>query len=502
MVKDISEYSELTTEHELFSFLYDRIITREINTFSQLIAFAAPIIREKRVTPVIMRSFELIKQLNWGFFSGMTIATHRKLWRELVIPDQDFPEAGDLKRNLSISNLYISMLDIHGYTKFCQESRKNLSMMHTLDRVINTEIRNISTICGSVSQRERGDEIVVVSASATDALTVTLSILDYFGKTSVVNDPKISTKRIGDAAILPSFKLSAGITGGNISVPLIITVQGNLAGFLLNTGARLQTRANELSSKDSRLMITKQVYMSFQKENSVEKCSLLRANAVSFLDTGFIEFKGVQLPTCEVIFRDEEKYKVKFSEEMIRLFDSTRENLWELRIFQDLMILIQKVMQSMPKFTVTPAEPIYSIQTITNESMIHLCQVALKAYMKDEDYAAAVGILRDMIAVLEIIPGFDRLILDYHKGIAEKYTFLLDSYQDYINTEIDEKAPQIFLGNNYKTWLAAKNGAAIFEKLRSIGRRSNDIAKKKSLWFTLIKQHQEKMEFTLYSGKK
>jgi len=500
-MKDLNDYNEGTSEYELFSFLSDRIISREITTFSQLVAFAEPIIRDKRIAPVIMRSFEIIKQLNWGFFSRMSLATHKKLWRELVIPDKNFPEAGDLKRTISISNLYICMLDIHGYTKFCQDSRKNLSMLHTLDKAINNEVRQISTICGAVSQRERGDEIVVVAASATDALTVTLCIMDYFGKSNSVNDPSIPTKRVGDAAILPVFKLSAGITGGNTSVPLIITEQGNLSGFLLNTGARLQMRANELSSKESRIMITKQVYMSFQKENMSDKCTIARRNAVYFLDTGSIEFKGVQLPTCEVVFKNEEKYKEKFSEELNRLFTSIRENMWEQRVFADLLDLHVSVMYAMPKFSVSLLEPVYDLSSITNESFILLCNKAIQAYMK-EDYSEAVGMLNEMSAILKIIPGFDRLIMDYHNGVVEKYLFLLNSFTRCIDIEVDDKAAQIFPANHYKTWLVAKNGAAIYEKMRTLGRKSNNLTKKKTLWFNLVKQHQIELEFTLYSGKK
>lgn len=157
------------------------------------------------------------------------------------------------------------MCDIHGYTKFCMESRKNLSMMHTLDWAIENEIKRISTACGAISQRERGDEMVIVAASATDALMCTLCIIDYFGKTDVVGDPNIPTKRSGNAEALPVFKITAGITGGNTQSPLIITERGNLAGFLLNSGARLQTRANELSPKESRVMIAKQVMMNYEK---------------------------------------------------------------------------------------------------------------------------------------------------------------------------------------------------------------------------------------------
>jgi hypothetical protein len=501
-VKELADYNDVTSEYELHSFLYDKVMNREVTTFSALKAFAAPILKDKRTHPVIMRIFELIKRLNWGFFSGMSLATHKKLWRELVIPDQLFSEAGDLKRTISISNLYISMLDIHGYTKFCQDSRKNLSMLHTLDRTINNEIRNISTKCQTVSQRERGDEIILVSASATDALTSALCIIDYFAGTNVVDDPAIPTQRTGDASILPILKISAGITGGNTSIPLIITENGNLSGFLLNTAARLQTRANELSPKESKVMVTKQVYLNYIKENANVKCALFRHNAVYFFDTGIIEFKGVQLPTCEAVFKEDERYKEQFSEEMGRLYTSIRESLWEQRIYLDIMEVLSKSASVMPRFSVTPKRPINSIQVINNDSFMQLCRIGVKAYVHDEDYAYAVHLLKEFIALIEMIPNYDRLILDYLRGITEKYEMLLKSYEASIDKEIDEKASVIFSTNHLKTYHAAKNGAAIFEKLCLIGRKSPVLTKKKTLWYNLIKNNKEDMVLTIYSGKK
>ena len=499
-MKDIAEYNSSVPENELFSFLHDRIMAREIKSFSKLREYAEPVFAERQNQAVIMRAFELIKRLYWGFFNTISPATHHRLWGELVIQDKDFPEAGDLKETLQISNLYIAMLDIHGYTKFCMESRKNLSMMHTLDWAIENEIRRISTACGAISQRERGDEMVVVAASATDALTVTLSIIDYFGKTNVVGDPNIHTKRSGDATALPVFKLSAGITGGNTTSPLIITEKGNLAGFLLNSGARLQMRANELSPSESRVMIAKQVEMNFQKENSQTKCALIKNRAVYFFDTGHIEFKGVMIPTCEAVFNSEERYKEEFSEEMARLFGSIRENLWEQRIFLDLMELLSKAAAAMPWFSVSLAVPVNGIQTVTNESFAHLSKAGTKAYLTDEDYGAAIAILHNFITIIEAIPAFDRLILDYLKGVADKYTQLLASYNESLDRQIEENATAIFHGNYYQAWIAAKKGASIYEKLRDIGRKSDSISKKKQLWYSLIKQNE--MTFTLYSGKK
>jgi hypothetical protein len=501
-VKEIAEYTESISDHELFSFFYDRVIGYEITTFSELVEFAQPILRDPRTHPVILKVFELIKRLHWGFFAGISLATHRRLWRELVIPNKLFRSAGDLKRTLSISNLYVAMLDIHGYTKFCQDSRKNLSMLHTLDRTINNEINRITLQCQAVSQRERGDEIVVVAASATDALTAALSIIDYFGKTKTVNDPRINTRRSGDAVILPVFKLSAGISGGNTSIPLVITEQGNLSGFLLNTGARLQNRANELSPKESRVMITKQVQMNYLKENAVIPCWLFEKGTIYFLDTGHIEFKGVLLPTCEVVFKTEERYKEHFSEALTRLLTSIKENLWEQKIYLDLLELLIKASQVMPAFQVTPPEPINGMQTITNASFQQLCKIGRRAYVQDEDYACAVSLLHRFVEILEMIPQFDRIILDYTRGVAEKYDLLLKSFEAAIYKEIDEKANLIFSGDRFKTYMAAKNGTLIYEKLKLLGRKSPELTKKKALWYSLIKTNHDKMAMTLYSGKK
>ena len=501
-MRDLFEYSDSTPDYELFGFFYERIISGEIRTFSALRKFAGTLIGNQRCRPVILQAFELIKRLNWGFFSSLSPYRHQKLWKELVIPDKNFAEAGDMKHTLQISNLYIAMLDIHGYTKFCMDSRKNLSMMHVLDRVIEYEIGRICTACGAVSRRERGDEMVVIAASATDAMTATLSIIDYFNKTNVVSDPNIFTGRTGEAANLPNFKISAGITGGNTTSPLIMTERGYLSGFLLNSGARLQVRANELSPMESRVMIAKQVQMNFLKENTQTKCALVRNNAVSFFDTGHIEFKGVIIPTFEVIFDENDRYKESLNTEIIRLFEAIRDNLWEQRVFTDLVDLIAKTVAVMPKFSVQPPVPIEGIQLVTNDSLLNLCKKAKFAYLDHEDYGFAIMLLQKFIEIIEMVPFFDRLIMEYLQGISEKYVMLLDLYNQSIDQQVDANSSVIYQGKYFHAWEAAKKGVSMYEKFREMGRTSSLIAKKKSLWYGLIQQKKSEMVFTLYSGKK
>jgi hypothetical protein len=334
----------------------------------------------------------------------------------------------------------------------------------------------------------------------------------------VVNDPNINTRRSGDASFLPDFKLSAGITGGNTSSPLIITEQGALAGFLLNSGARLQVRANELSSKDNRIMVTKQVQMSFVKENGgAEKCAIFRNNAVYFLDTGLIEFKGVLLPSCEVVFRPEERYKEEFSGALETLFSTIRENNWEQKTFVDLLNLLRVVGLVMPPFLVENRGPIdgsqeYSYEyvrtsnpanrAVDNKTFGELCVMTQKAYVVSEDYVWAINQLHNIINIIKAIPFFDRLVLDYARAIAEKYDLLLHDYLAAIEKEIDEKANSVFTGDHLKAYRAAKNAVQIYEKLKALGRKSPALTKKKALWYNLIKANADRMTLTLYSGKK
>jgi hypothetical protein len=195
-------------------------------------------------------------------------------------------------------------------------------------------------------------------------------------------------------------------------------------------------------------------------------------------------------------------YKEKVSAEMVQLFNAIKENLWEQRIFQDLMTLVSKAAHVMPKFSYVPPTPINGMQTIANESVEQLCRLALKAYNHDEDYNAAVNMLKTLISILEAVPKFERLILDYLRGITDKYEMLLKSYLETIEKEIDSRAQAIFQGNYFKAWLAAKNAVGVYEKLKAMGRQSKEIPKKKALWYNLIKQKSEQMEFVLHSGKK
>ena len=165
---------------KLFYHLYDKISRREIRTFSALVDYAGTLKLPAKPDAVIERCFQLIKDLNWGFFRELDRSELTRLWKELVIPHSRYPAAGDLKRSMSISNIYVAMLDIHGYTRFCQESKGNLSRLRKLDEFLHEGIRGIARSHRALANRERGDEIVVIASSATDCIETALAIINAF----------------------------------------------------------------------------------------------------------------------------------------------------------------------------------------------------------------------------------------------------------------------------------------------------------------------------------
>ncbi|MHB9294590.1 hypothetical protein PilKf_00314 [Pillotina sp. SPG140] len=495
-MKNLSECNE----YEVFFLLADKIVNREITTFSALLNAAQSIITNQKIHPIILKLFQLIKQLNWGFCSEISLSGHTRLWRELVVPDKIFPDAGDLKKTISISNLYIVMLDIHGYTKFCQESRNNLSKLHTLDRIITNDARSIANQCRSICRRERGDEIIILSPSATDAITAGLCIIDYFSNTKLIHDRTIKIERSGDAASLPTFKVSGGIAGGK--TPLIITEEGGLSGSLINTAARLQARANELSPRESKIMITQQVYINVVTETKNVPIPIIRDKIISFLNTGHIEFKGVLLPTCEILFKKEEMYKTQFEAELVQLYSSIRAANWEQKVFEDSMNLLIKIADTMPKFNITVSKPIEDLSDITNVSLRYMCERALVAYCREENYSTAIHLLKCCAYAISIIPEFDRLVSDYIHNIANKYEAQLELYMDTVNQQIDAKLTEIFDAQQQRMFFAAKKAIGVYNTMRASAQNSSVIAHRKSLWYAILKKNRESMSLTIYSGKK
>ena len=498
-MKNISEYSADTSIYEFSAHLYERIINRKINTFSELREYISGIPRGSQIQIVLMNAFKLIRNLHWGFFKDIDYPSYPKVWKEIVIPDSDYKYAGDLKRNMTISSIYIGMLDIHGYTKFCRQSNRNLSMLELLDSFMQGDIGKITQENNVVSRRARGDEIILVGTSAADIINSVLSIIDYFSKRKIIKNDKLSRSRPGVKIILPDMHVTAGIAGGKIYTPLIITEDGDLSGDVVNTAARLQARANITSPAETRVIITKHVRYKFLKEQTGKDNS--KETALWFFNSGVIEFKGTSLHLYDLLFRETDLYHLDFQDEMIKLYDSLKRNLWKNMVFPDLMSLLIKVLKSMPGFRVTVVLENRMKIVLGNSELIDLSKKSYSCYSEKKDYSRALNILTRIISYLEKVPAFDGLVLEYATGINEIYTTILNAYDIEIENLLESRIDKLLSLEELVTYQLVKKHVQIYEKLRSHVRNSGELGNRKALWYKIIENKTVNMELSIYSGK-
>lgn len=493
---------DIKTENDLFCHLYDQIMSREISTFSQLASYAAQFRTKFKKQAVMQRCFQLLQELHWGFFRAMSKSNFPRLWKELVVRHETYTFAGDLKRNISVSNIYIALLDIHGYTRFCQESRNNLSKLRKLDHFLSEGIRKIAAENGALAQRERGDEILVVAGSATDILNTVLGIINSFSREPIMRCNAVIRDRTRYGINLPDFKISAGVAGGNISTPLIVTERGNLSGFLLNTAARLQTRANELSPSESRIVTTKTIYTNFVRENQLVKSDLFSSRLLYFFDSGPLEFKGVTISSFEILFREDQKYKQHLAQPLNTLLEAIRSRLWSLKVFTDLLALIDETLINMKQFQVE-LDSKQGQEILSNESLLSLCNRTRTLYQQEDDYLGALDLLEDLIWRLSHVPQFDRLVTNYASCIFEKYDFIRRFYATTLQQEIDRNIDHIFNEQYKRAYYGALKSVETLEKLQTHARRKLAASTRKSHWLNLLEKHREFFEkFRIHSGKK
>jgi hypothetical protein len=486
-----------TAELKLFCHLSEKMVSREIRTFSGLVEQARSLNPAFDPGPTLLAAFQLLKEMNWGFLRELARAEYPKLWKELVLPHPDFPTAGDLKRNISIANIYIAMLDIHGYTRFCQESKSNLSRLRKLDEFLHEGIRKIARANACLANRERGDEIVVLAAGATDLLKTSLEIINTFSKQPAIQDQAVGHNRSDYSIVLPEFKVTVGAAGGNLTTPLIITESGLVSGFLLNTAARLQNLANELSPHESRMMVTNAVYGSYLKENKIVKSDLFSKNLLQFFNIGPVSFKGTKVSCYEVIYAPEEKFRMGYLEPLERLFEAIRQELWKGRVLEDLLEVVVQVCAKSPPVNI-PSDS--SGRPVSTALLIQQCQRIGKLY-KQEEFLAAVEALGELAADLQRVEQFDKLVLRYVVQVQEKYALVAGEYRRRLEKEIQEKADVIFPPEYKKAYQSSQKYFKTYEKLKDYALRSGQIANRKGSWNALMQEKKDALSLEIYVGK-
>jgi len=494
-MKDIKECTPSTSPYEVLIHLNDKILSQEFTTFEALKTYTSILPAGPRTSLILKKAFELQRKLYWGFFRDVTPEAYPKVWDAVTLPDSQFAFAGDLKRYMSIPDIYVGMLDIHGYTKYCRDNRHNLSMLDLLDRMIQEDIPKIAAKEGVVSRRSQGDMILLLGASAEDILQTILLIIDYFSKRRRSADDVKPAGRPGSGFILPEFLISAGLAGGQKYTPLIITRDGDLSGDIINTAARLQTRAGQVSPNRNKVLVTSHVYQRIQSTGGKADRGLI--SKVDFFNTGTIEFKGTSLSVYDVVFLSTEAYRLSYRDLMEELYDSIDKSMWKTKIFMDTLRVAARIAANLPGIVIKTRQSV-DASAITSTSLLDRIKTA-QDYFIAERFELAVAVLGALLEDFSLIEGMDDLALEYIRGIHENYTTLVSAFVENLDREVDEHMDQIFSHKESEGFIALRSNHKLFEKSLTMARLR--VRNRKAVWYRVADSTAPELDIRIQSQK-
>lgn len=478
--------------------LVDLILSGKINSFSKLklVLSSNGIKIDKKEFDIL---FKLIKRLYWGIFSDLNFEEYKLLWKALVVPDEKYPSSyGDLKKSVIVADLYISLLDIHGYTSFCQKTRRNINSLHRLDRFVETIIKNTTKKYGVVSRRERGDEVILVGGDPVDIVNATFDVINLFSKQIPIPDVEKE-----EESFLPPFEISGGIVGGYSTMPLIVSESGDIQGLLINLAARLQARANTISPSKTKVIIDQSTYHKFI---SSDKPKTDFVKNLKFIFNGDIEFKGGKLKVYEVYYRDDEKYKDLISQHIRRLTEAISRNEWQSNIVATLAEIGIITSDNMPKFSKT-VEVLHDdkIETIEvdNEYLSKNFMQIKYSITNSRDYRTAMEKLSLLVKILDQVNEFDQIVKDYCKAIYREFEKIFYEYERILISQAKQNALDLLTPNEVEVlsrFDSQKEAySLVLDKLHSDAR---SIQKRVAIWNKAFNNVRNQIKFSIYTGKK
>jgi class 3 adenylate cyclase len=493
-MNDISEYKPTTSPYEVLVHLNDKILQGELKTFDALKQYAAILPEGPRTQTILKKAFDLQRQLYWGFFKGIGPERYAKVWNQVVVPDRTYPFAGDLKRYNSISDIYMGLIDIHGYTKFCHKNRGNISLLDGLDRMIQEDIPQIATGLGVVTRRARGDEILLLGASAEDVLETVLGIIDFFSRKA--KSPETAKLKARADAPFPAFQISAGIAGGQKYTSLVITRDGDLSGDIVNTAARLQARADRISPEHNKILITTQAHTKIRARSDKAGKSLIEE--VDFFNTGSVEFKGISLTVHDVVFLDHEAHRLAYREIMDELYESLDQGKWKSKIFEDAMALVSRIVTSLPEAVWSCACMTASTKDLSKSAFLARAKALLETF-RAENFEKAIAGLGGIVADLALVPDMDELALEYLRSIHANYEQLLAAFVDNLDREIEGRPESIFAPAELSSFATLKKHSGLFANAMEVARTR--VRGRKAIWYRVADEAGPALTVSIQSKK-
>jgi class 3 adenylate cyclase len=490
------EFGPQTSQYELLSYCLDRLFSGDFETFADLADFLDTLPRDKRVEFVFPRWFRVYRGVRWGTFQDLNPVTYHDLWKALVTERNGYRAAGDLKRNMTITSLFCGIVDIHGYSEFCQRVGNNVSMLQHLDEVIQLDVAQIAAEHGVLSSRSRGDEIVLLAANSVALLRTVMRIADLFSQSRTIDPASGGQGTNGGTLMLPAMAISAGIAGGQKYTPLVITADGDISGHLINSAARLQSRANKLSPSRTKVLLTTQVMSATGRDATDDRHAL--PEYVFFWPAGQIQFKGITLGVHELVFRPEDAYKRQLRSSFERLLTALKNERWEDHVFNEAVTLIERAAANMPAFAV---EQGVDGATMGNQEVMQFGARVRTSYASGRDYRDAVDLFGTLIGICERIEGFDEHVLEYLREIYGKYQWLVGTFTARVDELVADRIGSLLPPQMRDAYRKAEANTEILRRIRAKAHQSPELGDRKTMWFRVVRRHREDVRLSLYSGK-
>ena len=501
-MRDIRELSAETTSYELFTHVYWQIVTRRICGFSELVEYLKDVEEGTRKDYVLQSAFPLIREIHWGFFRDMNPKSYPVLWGQLSRPHPEYPFAGDLKLSMSITDIYCAFIDIHGYTEF-SKSRNDATLLRLLDVCIEEDVKALCRENNVVGNRARGDEIILIGTSAYDVVNSVVMIADYFGTRRLTGKKELVQKRRGELNKLPDLSISAGIAGGRKYTSLVITKAGDLSGTVVNTAARLQSRANRVSSTTTRILAAQNVRLKYEAEAAKRYAPMFTASQMAFLDVGHFAFKGLEMRITEVLIDETEMHRLQYRDNLGRFLDALWNHRWTDAIFLELCDLLAEACRAMPGFALPEPEKKAAggRSESGNSAVTGLLLSAGELFGTVRDFAAAMDALRRAVRILADVPGVDPFLLIYAEAVEAEYRRIHEAYDKHIEAYTEKNRNNLFRPEEHAEYDRLRRVVSVHETMRTdlIGRIDSE--KRRSLWHRLVKQMEPTLDDALYLGK-
>ena len=486
-MRNIEEFTEGTSAYELFTHIYWCIINRKITLVSDLDAYLKGIPEGPKKEFAFKSAFKMLKEMHWGFFSDLDTKTYPVLWKKLTIPHSQYPAIGELKRSMTITDIYTAFIDIHGYTAFCQKHGRYTSMLRLLDNCIENDIREICRNNHVMGNRARGDEIILVGTSAYDVMNTVIMIADYFGEKKLTDNAEILKIRSGQALKLPKLSISAGIAGGKKYAVMVITAAGDLSGSVVNTAARLQSRANKISNNKSHILTTSQVVVSYKNDVKKHHDDRFSGKDVAFLDLGPMEFKGIKLQLAEVVIEADQMYRVAYQDAMAAVIAALKSHSWSDRVFVSITKLVTAAAKAIPPFEIALSEANKELLSVSNSTIIMMMAKINNRFIKQKDYSAALVDLKVAAEILVQIENFDHAVLLYLQTAIEGYSHILEIYNKHISAYSDKNKEKLLGVEEIRKFEKAKMSSLIYNVMKDDLDMRIEPEKRKRLWMQLAK---------------